>query len=428
MSQAKQLETLEVVQASSKETLYEELNDRFNNYRIVEETKKTKFPFFWKADYAVKVMVPSKVQIQMPESFSKQLEEKITNEQAETTEELGLSDEEVIHPISHGLKLSKKREMLRKLDQVSTSSPIETKKLTVKKEQEEEIGQLKEMLAVISDKLGEKQTVESPNIEKIARILRDSGFEEAYIKSYLKRAETHFQAENLLSDAAIHQWLVNEMQEQIKTKEKLDITENRIIALAGQTGVGKTTTLVKLGWQLSNRNRSVGFITTDTFRSGAVQQLEGYAEKMGIELIVADGPEELQEAIGYFTHVHQVDHILIDTVGRNYMSDDSIEIIKEYLEVAKPDLACLTFSAVYKSKDMLEIASKFHEDEIDGFIFTKIDETKTIGGLFSLFMETSKPALFLTDGQDITKNISIANSELLARLMVFKDEILEGIM
>src|SRR5699024_10859447 len=170
-----------------------------------------------------------------------------------------------------------------------------------------------------------------------------------YIKYFITKATKEFQSNETVDNTVILDWLIKETETQIRTDTRLKLEDKRIITLVGQTGVGKTTTLVKIGWQLSNKDRSVGFITTDTFRSGAVQQLEGYAEKMGTELIVANGSEELIEAIGYFTYVNQVDHILIDTVGRNYMADDSINVIKEYLEVAQSDVTCLTFSAVSKS-------------------------------------------------------------------------------
>ncbi len=420
MNQKKQLETLEVIQATSQKSLYSILNDRFESYTIVEETKKRRFPFVWKVYYTVKVLVPTKVQIQTTSStevFSEQLKQQIDSDR----------EEKVILPVTSEKKQTKKRELLERLEQASVS-PKEIKTLTVKKQQEVETNQLKAMLEIINDKLSEQKKEEIPYLKKIATILRDSGVEEENIKYYITRAESQFQSTNIMSDGEIYEWLVKETKPHIKIDNQLDITNSRIIALVGQTGVGKTTTIVKIGWQLANKNRSVGFITTDTFRSGAVPQLEGYMEKMGTELIVANGPEELTEAISYFTYVNQVDHILIDTIGRNYMDNHSIDTVKQYLESAKPDLTCLTFSAVYKSKDMLEIISQFKEEEFSGFILTKLDETKTAGGLLSIFMETKKPILFVTDGQDVTKNIYIPSHEILAKRMFRRDVPLSGII
>ncbi|MCH3144734.1 flagellar biosynthesis protein FlhF, partial [Listeria monocytogenes] len=80
-----------------------------------------------------------------------------------------------------------------------------------------------------------------------------------------------------------------------------------------------------------------------------VEQFQGYADKLDVELIVETSPAELEESVQYMTYVNCVDHILIDTVGRNYFAEESVSEISAYTDVVHPDLTCFTFSSGMKS-------------------------------------------------------------------------------
>jgi flagellar biosynthesis protein FlhF len=103
----------------------------------------------------------------------------------------------------------------------------------------------------------------------------------------------------------------------------------KVIFFVGPTGVGKTTTLAKLGAKLSvMNNKSVAFITSDTYRIAAVDQLKTYSEILSVPLTVIYEPHEIREAI---TKYNDKDYILVDTAGRNHKDKELLTELFDFL-------------------------------------------------------------------------------------------------
>lgn len=93
----------------------------------------------------------------------------------------------------------------------------------------------------------------------------------------------------------------------------------RIVYIAGPTGVGKTTTIAKLAAdQIFRARKKVGFITADTYRISAVEQLRTYATILNVPLEIVQSPGDVQRAMQRLEHC---DLILMDTAGRNYLNE-----------------------------------------------------------------------------------------------------------
>jgi flagellar biosynthesis protein FlhF len=262
--------------------------------------------------------------------------------------------------------------------------------------------------------------------EKMETYLKEQEVDGRTARIYVEKAEEDFKDKPVIEDEEVASSIRKMIENQINIYGPVNKNKVKVVAFVGPTGVGKTTTLAKLGWELHKNDRTVGFITTDTFRSGAKEQLEGLAQLMETEVIVAKGAKELNEAIQYYKNVNQVDHILIDTVGRNPMASESIEAVKEYLEISKPDLTCLVLSSTSKVKDLQEIIARFKPLKVDGLIFTKLDETFNVGSVLNVFNFTKLPVVYVTDGQDITRNIYAPTKKLLSEKIMKKDTQLKG--
>ena len=126
------------------------------------------------------------------------------------------------------------------------------------------------------------------------------------------------------------------LRKRFRTTGPIDVPQEgqRIVALVGPTGVGKTTTIAKLaaGFRLLEK-RNVGLITIDTFRIAAVDQLHKYAQVMQLPMEVVSGADEMRAAIA---RLSDVDLILIDTVGRSPRDIHQLEVTRKLLAHAQP--------------------------------------------------------------------------------------------
>lgn len=196
--------------------------------------------------------------------------------------------------------------------------------------------------------------------------------------------------------------------------------DRRIVALVGPTGVGKTTTIAKLaaGFRIEARRR-VGMVTIDTFRIAAVQQLKAYAEIMDLPMEVVERPEHMQAALD---RLGDVDLVLIDTAGRSPHSDARIDQLVELLRTAQPDETHLVLSATSSPATVESVLRGFAPIRPTAAILTKLDEAPHTAGILSAIVSSTSasgvPLSYLTNGQQVPDDISIADTEtLLSRLL-----------
>jgi flagellar biosynthesis protein FlhF len=192
----------------------------------------------------------------------------------------------------------------------------------------------------------------------------------------------------------------------------------RILALAGPTGVGKTTTLAKLAAtsNLLDKER-VGLISADTYRIAAIDQLKTFAGILDIPLKVVFSPAELREALdGY----RDMDRIYLDTAGRSPNHDERMEELRELI-AAHDDIDChLVIAATTRPKDMQLICDRFRPANYSRFIFTKIDETTALGPVLSMMYTEGLPASYLTNGQSVPDDIILGEESDLLGLVLRK--------
>ncbi|TAK25336.1 MAG: flagellar biosynthesis protein FlhF [Chloroflexota bacterium] len=188
-----------------------------------------------------------------------------------------------------------------------------------------------------------------------------------------------------------------------------------VLFLVGPTGVGKTTTIAKLAANLGVERSRVALVTCDTFRVAAVPQLKTYADILRVPLAVAYTPNELTNFVGDFL---DRDFIIVDTPGRGQRNRDQLEELRRFVLAVPSRRAFLTVAAGARYRDMLDVARCFGVIPFDGLLMTKIDETTTYGPILNLVHHTGKPITFLTNGQNVPRDIVQATSSALADLIV----------
>jgi flagellar biosynthesis protein FlhF len=190
----------------------------------------------------------------------------------------------------------------------------------------------------------------------------------------------------------------------------------RIIALVGPTGVGKTTTTAKLAAMYAlNRGNKVALITMDIFRVGAVEQLKTYSRIMGIPLEVASTPKELEKAVEKHS---ACDLIFIDTAGRSHKDKEKLDEMKNFLDNKIPIEVYLCLSATTKDRELEEILNRFKIFQVSKVVFTKIDESESLGNMVNLLMKDNLQIAYFTTGQRVPEDIEVATSAKLADMIL----------
>lgn len=190
----------------------------------------------------------------------------------------------------------------------------------------------------------------------------------------------------------------------------------RIVALIGATGVGKTTTLAKIAARfVLEKNIRAALITADTYRISAVEQLKTYSDIIGLPLEIVYSPDELKVAI----HKHRdKDLILIDTAGRSQHNEYQMKELQDFLAVDSRIEKHLVMSATTKNRDVADILQKFSVCEPGRVIFTKTDETSSLGMIVNLLADKDIALSFMTNGQSVPDDIVPATADRLAALLL----------
>ena len=194
-----------------------------------------------------------------------------------------------------------------------------------------------------------------------------------------------------------------------KEKETKSVGQPKIIFLVGPTGVGKTTTLQKLAAPYAIKNKDVGLITIDTYRLAAPEQLEAYASVIDVPVLTAFSKEELYNFVDTYSNK---DYIFIDTVGRSPSDIKEIKNISDFIKELRMNTEVqLVISATTKEKDILKIMDNFKILNYEKIIFTKLDETSTLGPIFNVMQSSKVPIAYFTNGQDVPCDIMVADKK-----------------
>lgn len=185
-------------------------------------------------------------------------------------------------------------------------------------------------------------------------------------------------------------------------EEKVAQGEPLVVMLVGINGTGKTTTIGKLSNYYIKKGYTPVIAASDTFRAGAIEQVQYHADNLGVKLIKHEkGSDPAAVAFDAVQHARAKgkELVLIDTAGRMQTNTNLMDEMKKIRRVSKPDLVVFVGDAL-TGNDATEQARKFNEAiDIDGVILTKADADSKGGAALSIGYIIKKPILFLGMGQ-----------------------------
>lgn len=266
------------------------------------------------------------------------------------------------------------------------------------------------------------------SIKKIDDLLEQNAFSFSYINMIEDKIRNEFSLEQLDNYDLVERRVVDWIGESISVVKQPHFRPPHVYILVGPTGVGKTTTLVKLAVQFvreyaQNQNGqrpNICFITTDSMRVGAMEQLERWGKHMSSRVYKAERSEDLKSI--YEENRDSMDAIFIDTSGFSPKDATHLAQMKLLLEVPgmNPDIY-LTVMASTKVRDLQNIMQNYEPFGYSSVIVTKCDESEQLGNIISVLHEKHKSVSYVTHGQVASRDIDKADVvNFLIRLENFK--------
>ena len=219
------------------------------------------------------------------------------------------------------------------------------------------------------------------------------------------------------TDPMLRDALLQETAAEIAGRFNVEPELSRITALVGPPGVGKTTTLVKLAVsQCMTAGRPVRLISTDTQRIGAAEQLRTFAAILGVPFQTAESTAALAQAID---NAPSNTSVLVDTPGLSpAMLSDLGNELAAFLASRQEIDTHLVLTAPARPKDLAATANRFEVFRPSRLIFTRLDETDSLGPLFCEAARGGRPVSYLCGGQLIPEDIEPASKSRITESLV----------
>ena len=256
---------------------------------------------------------------------------------------------------------------------------------------------------------------------EIYKLAKTSGMGEDHLENIMNLTLEHMPVRMKNSSETIKRYFQVLLRKLIPVRVEAELPKGnkRVMMFVGPTGVGKTTTIAKLAARYSyiqEKRSKVGIITLDTYRIGAVEQLFAYAKMMRLPIEDVVDPSDFNSALSSLGHC---DVILIDTVRSSQYDKEKLIKLNKFLQNSQMQIDVnLVLSAGCKLEDLKEIYKNFSFLDIDTLIFTKFDETKVFGTIFSLIYDTDKPVSYFSIGQEVPDDIVPASSDFLVECIL----------
>ncbi|MDE6388633.1 MAG: flagellar biosynthesis protein FlhF [Lachnospiraceae bacterium] len=296
------------------------------------------------------------------------------------------------------------------------NSAIEEKLDSLQSLLEQQLQKPDEDKEVKEEKEEKKEKKEETEIDKFMKLLHntmlDNEVDEKYAKEIIEEIE-QINKPNMPFDYA----LANIYQKMIlKFGMPTSITpaENgiKMVFFIGPTGVGKTTTIAKIASIFCvDQKKKVALLTADTYRIAAAEQLRTYANILEVPFRIIYTVEEIEKAMEDFKGY---DYILIDTAGHSHQNMTQKESMSNLIHSVDDKVekeVYLVLSATTKYRDLISIADSYKEMTDYKLIFTKLDETTTLGNLLNLRLYTNADMSYVTYGQNVPDDIEEFNPQ-----------------
>ncbi len=253
--------------------------------------------------------------------------------------------------------------------------------------------------------------VDEDMLEELEDVLIASDIGVAVTEQVIEKLRESIKEKRISEPEDARQELIGILEETIGENESLNInTSPSVILVIGVNGVGKTTSIAKIANLLKNQGKSVALAAADTFRAAAIDQLEIWAERVGVPIIKhSEGSDPAAVVFDAASYVksHNIDVLIVDTAGRLHIKKNLMDELAKIGRVLDRELpgsdreTLLVLDAVTGQNAISQAKEFTKTSDITGIILTKLDGTAKGGIIISVKSELGIPVKFIGVGEQM---------------------------
>ena len=253
--------------------------------------------------------------------------------------------------------------------------------------------------------------VDEEMLEELEEVLIASDLGVNVTETIIETLRNRIKEKRITDPEEARKELIAILEDIIGENEGLQLdTKPSVVFVIGVNGVGKTTSIAKMAHLLKKQGKSVALAAADTFRAAAIDQLEIWAERVGVPLVKhtegSDPAAVVFDAANY-AKSHDIDVLIVDTAGRLHIKKnlmDELAKIGRVLDRELPGCArenLLVLDAVTGQNAINQAKEFTHAADITGIILTKLDGTAKGGVIISVKSELGIPVKFIGVGEQM---------------------------
>lgn len=274
--------------------------------------------------------------------------------------------------------------------------------------------QMKSIQGQLAEGFSQQESSVPPELKRMFKALQHEGLQSSLlgglIAEYALEVSPKDRSEDHLKD-----WMQTHLAAKLPIAPPIQLHENRatVMLFLGPTGVGKSTTIAKIAaQQVLSENLSVGIVSTDAYRMGAMEQMAIFAKSAEIDFRAAFSEADIDQAL---EDLSQKDLILVDSAGRSREHKSHMEELGDIAHYVQADETYLVLAANTRERDLELFYEKFKPFGVNRLVFTKVDETSEMGALWNLPVKKQLPLTYLCHGQTIPDDLIIAQADEIAQ-------------
>ena len=253
--------------------------------------------------------------------------------------------------------------------------------------------------------------VDEEMLEELEEVLIASDVGVTVTETVIETLRDHIKEKHITEPEEARTELIAILEDVIGENEGLRLTTTpSVIFVIGVNGVGKTTSIAKIAHHLKKQGKTVALAAADTFRAAAIDQLEIWADRVGVPVVKhAEGSDPAAVVFDAASYVksHNIDVLIVDTAGRLHIKKNLMDELAKIARVLERELpGCdrenlLVLDAVTGQNAISQAKEFTHAADITGIVLTKLDGTAKGGVIISVKSELGIPVKFIGVGEQM---------------------------